>query len=173
MDVISKVCTKCEWIKPLSEFNNQKSGKHGKRASCRECQNAENRAYKQTDKGIELRRAWKRSDVGKENSKRYREKHSAVIKVRHRFLSMNYKERRIATRDNQRFGGNRSAALKRDEYKCVLCGSAELLQVHHKDEKGRNIPKEEQNHSLDNLITLCAKCHIIQHNPVLKRWGKR
>lgn len=171
MDSTKKTCTKCGAEKPLEDYNNQKAGKFGKRATCRECQNKENRDYKQTERGVELRRKWKRSDTGKENSKRYRERNKQKIKE---YTSTDgYRTRHRKSMDNQRFSGNRIKALERDGHRCALCGSEEKLQVHHKDEIGRNKPKETRNDNLDNLITLCAKCHIEQHNPVLKRWGTR
>ena len=40
--------------------------------------------------------------------------------------------------------------------KCELCGSDSYLCVHHKD-GNRN------NNSLDNLITVCKKCHQVHH----------
>ena len=46
-------------------------------------------------------------------------------------------------------------AKMRDNFKCVQCGSSESLRVHHK--KGTN------SHSLDNLETLCLKCHKAEH----------
>lgn len=70
--------------------------------------------------------------------------------------------------DEDRFGGNRIKALERDGYRCVLCGSDEYVQVHHKDETGRNKPKEIHNNDLNNLITLCGSCHIKQHPPMLR-----
>ena len=170
MEVTTKICTKCGMEKPIYQFNNQKAGKYGKRANCRDCQNAYNRAYKQTERGIELRRKWKRSEVGKENNKRYRERNAETIKAY--WHTEKYKESRKKRADKQRFGGNRIKALERDNYKCVVCGSDYCVQVHHKDGLGRNKPKEQKNNDLDNLITLCARCHIEQHNPVLKRWGK-
>lgn len=170
MTVIYKICTECNVEKQLTEYNNQKLGKYGKRATCRECQNAKNRAYKKTERGIELRKKWKRSEVGKENNKRYRERNHEKIKEYWRTEA--YKTSRNKSIDKQRFGGNRIKALERDNYKCVECGTHELLQVHHKDEMGRNKPKQLQNNNLNNLITLCATCHINKHNPVLKRWGK-
>lgn len=170
MQSITKVCTKCGIEKNLDEFNNQKAGKYGKRANCRECQNAENRAYKQTEKAKELRSKWKKSEKGRACEKRYRENNKEIIRAKCR--TEEYRARHRISADNQRFSGNREKALERDNYKCVVCGSKTLLQVHHKDEMGRNKPKEEQNNDLDNLITLCASCHIKKHNPVLKRWGK-
>lgn len=169
--MIVKTCSKCDIEKELSEFNKQAAGKYGVRSYCRECQKKMTKAYKQTERSKELNRAWKKTDKGIACRKRYEAKKSTKIKKRRRELSGSYKERRSKQRDFDRFGGNREKALKRDEYKCVKCGSEEQLQVHHKDEKGRNLPKDQQNNDINNLITLCASCHIKEHNPVLVRWG--
>lgn len=45
---------------------------------------------------------------------------------------------------------------KRDNYKCVQCGSPDKLQVHHKD-------FSKSNHSPLNLETLCLLCHRRKH----------
>ena len=48
---------------------------------------------------------------------------------------------------------------RRDGYKCTRCGTTKRLQVHHK------IPyRETHDNSLENLITLCARCHAIVEN---------
>lgn len=48
----------------------------------------------------------------------------------------------------------RAAARDRDGHKCVLCGSIDRIQVHHK------VPyRYSKSHELDNLITLCRSCH--------------
>jgi hypothetical protein len=51
--------------------------------------------------------------------------------------------------------------ISRDNFKCTVCGKAERLVVHHKDNsrKTGNI-----NNNLDNLITLCYRCHGLEHN---------
>jgi RNA-directed DNA polymerase len=46
-------------------------------------------------------------------------------------------------------------AKMRDNFKCVRCGSAENLRAHHK--------KGTKSHSLNNLETLCLKCHKAEH----------
>lgn len=51
----------------------------------------------------------------------------------------------------------RQPVFKRDGYKCVVCGNTENLQPHHLTY--RNIYHE----SLDDLITLCNRCHSIYH----------
>jgi len=63
-------------------------------------------------------------------------------------------------RDKNMFGGNRELALQRDGYKCTQCGGVQQLSVHHKDRSGRT---DNPNHELDNLISLCNKCHIHEH----------
>ena len=48
----------------------------------------------------------------------------------------------------------RDSVLELDSNSCVLCKSTYKLEVHH------IIPyRKQRNHSIDNLITLCKKCH--------------
>jgi 5-methylcytosine-specific restriction endonuclease McrA len=63
-------------------------------------------------------------------------------------------------RDKTMFGGNRELALQRDGYKCTVCGGTKQLGVHHKDRTGQT---DNPNHEMDNLISLCNKCHIHEH----------
>jgi 5-methylcytosine-specific restriction endonuclease McrA len=60
----------------------------------------------------------------------------------------------------------RRMALERAGYKCENCGSAERLEVHHKEalecfESRHNSPKNRQ----DNLKVLCRPCHEKEHHP--------
>lgn len=58
----------------------------------------------------------------------------------------------------------RNYILKRDGYKCTMCGSTHNLQVHHKyyiKHQGKYI--EPWDYSDDALITLCARCHYRVH----------
>jgi len=48
----------------------------------------------------------------------------------------------------------RKAVLKRDDNKCRHCGSIERLEIHHN--KKWLLSKDN---SMENLITLCRKCH--------------
>lgn len=52
----------------------------------------------------------------------------------------------------------RPTVLTRDEYKCVLCGSADRVNVHHINERSKG-----GGNDLDNLITLCHNCHKDEH----------
>lgn len=71
-------------------------------------------------------------------------------------------------RDKYLFGGNREKAIIRDGSKCVKCGITREqhknkygrdISVDHIDGKGKNHPKKEKNNNLNNLQTLCLKCH--------------
>lgn len=76
---------------------------------------------------------------------------------------------------DHKWGGNCIAALKRDNYSCVFCGKRVTpgqpfhgkrypLEVHHLDNNREN---GKRNHDLDNLMTLCVKCHQEWHNASL------
>lgn len=69
-------------------------------------------------------------------------------------------------REQRHFGGLREAVLQRDGNKCCQCGSWHQLLVHHKDGNGRGVP--EPINQIDNLITLCRKCHMDAHRPKLQ-----
>ena len=73
---------------------------------------------------------------------------------------------RKTSKNNYNFGGNRDKALERDGYKCQHCGTDKLLEMHHIDGKGTTTPKDERNHALENLITLCKGCHTREHTRI-------
>lgn len=52
----------------------------------------------------------------------------------------------------------RRAILKRDNYQCQECGTANDLHVHHKTPFRMFDDPDQANHE-DNMITLCAPCH--------------
>jgi len=59
---------------------------------------------------------------------------------------------------------NRIKALKRDEHKCKFCNK-KATETHHKDET-------KENHDIDNLISVCHKCHINQFHKHKKTTSK-
>lgn len=68
----------------------------------------------------------------------------------------------------------REKALARDNYKCQKCGLAERLLVHHINYKGRNLgSQKDMDNRLDNLVTLCHKCHNRLHRHKSKDYRKR
>lgn len=55
-------------------------------------------------------------------------------------------------------GAYRAKALKHYGHICSKCGELNpiVLEVHHKD-------RDRCNNSIDNLVVLCANCHLIEH----------
>lgn len=62
--------------------------------------------------------------------------------------------------NNKRYSGNYYLVLKRDKFKCAICGSIEKLCVHHIDGYDENKP---QNNEENKMITLCRNCHSKVH----------
>ena len=91
------------------------------------------------------------------------------------------KEARSIQWDRMMFGGNRQKALERDNFECQECGLTQEthfalfnrgLSVHHLDETGVGAKIGEKNNDLDNLITLCMRCHGKLHGAEGGRWNK-
>jgi len=55
----------------------------------------------------------------------------------------------------------RKIVLNRDNNKCIVCGTRYNLQVHHLHYKGIY---ENMDFKTDQLVTLCKKCHDIEHS---------
>ena len=53
----------------------------------------------------------------------------------------------------------RQRVLERDGWRCQNCGSSSDLHVHHLAKRSKL-----GDDALDNLITLCAKCHQTVHS---------
>jgi hypothetical protein len=51
------------------------------------------------------------------------------------------------------FGGLRELIIKRDRFRCRVCGVGRRLVVHHRDERNAK----------PLLITLCIRCHVRLH----------
>lgn len=63
-------------------------------------------------------------------------------------------------RQKSMYSGNKLKVLKRDGHKCTECGYTKNLHIHHKDFSGQT---DNPNDSIDNLVTLCIKCHSKLH----------
>lgn len=80
------------------------------------------------------------------------------------------------TKDKLRFGGLRKQVLKRDNYQCRNCGMTneehkktfgKEITIDHIDGKGSK--SKIKNNKLDNLQTLCLRCHGKKSNKEIKR----
>jgi ATP-dependent DNA helicase RecQ len=52
----------------------------------------------------------------------------------------------------------RQQVLRRDGWRCQLCGTMENLEVHHQQFRSQSGDDSEE-----NLITVCAACHSALH----------
>jgi len=76
---------------------------------------------------------------------------------------MNVKQRRIRLAPKA-YRELCSIVLKRAGWRCQYCGALENLQVHHMEWRSHLGPD-----TLENLITLCSKCHISLHRGACDR----
>jgi 5-methylcytosine-specific restriction endonuclease McrA len=56
--------------------------------------------------------------------------------------------------DSEPYDQLRKQVLRRDGWRCQICGSRQNLQVHHKQLRSQQGPDNDS-----NLITLCVDCH--------------
>jgi 5-methylcytosine-specific restriction endonuclease McrA len=69
----------------------------------------------------------------------------------------NYQEYQEYLRSSQNWSNLKEKVKERDRFRCTKCGSNDDLEVHHK-----NYDRFKQE-KLEDLITLCKKCHIKHH----------
>ena len=101
-----------------------------------------------------------------------------IKKTKSEWYKKQPKEKFKEKREKTQFDSKRQLTLRRDNFTCQKCGCTYLvnLVVHHLDGAGRN--KKVKNNSLDNLQTLCRKCHANAHRNLLLssrksyRWSK-
>jgi 5-methylcytosine-specific restriction endonuclease McrA len=53
----------------------------------------------------------------------------------------------------------RNQVLRRDSWRCQLCGTMSNLEIHHQEFRSHSGDDSEQ-----NLITLCSACHASVHH---------
>lgn len=110
------------------------------------------------------------------HTKAWRKKNPDKVKAyRKKYMEEHKEERKaysVKWRDKNRLGNNTQKVYERDNFQCTMCGMSQeqhltlfnrKLIIHHNDENGRlsNTP----NHDIDNLITVCFRCHNTLHKP--------
>ena len=120
-----------------------------------------------------------------ENNRRRRERYAKnkhEMRVKAKIYRDNNKEQTRETWNRVMFSGKKNEVLERDNWECQKCGMSQeqsillfgrVLSIHHIDDKGVNASPGEKNNDIDNLITMCMRCHKIFHSneTMKKRWG--
>ncbi len=79
--------------------------------------------------------------------------------------------------DKNSFGGNMQVVLKRDKFRCVKCGLSNKSHIAKwkKQITIDHIDKNRKNNSLNNLQTLCIRCHCSKdaRHPLHKLNGQK
>ncbi len=150
-------------MKYTNLMNCQKCGKEielkGNRKYCKTCKIA---IIKENDKKRRDDNPEKTKEIKRRDYLKHIDRVRDYSKIYYQRSKEKYGDRLSEIKSEQfRFGNNRIKVLERDNYKCVKCGSINLICVHHIDGSGRG--SKNHNNNLDNLITLCRTCHIEIH----------
>ncbi len=103
-----------------------------------------------------------------------------LLQICNSCYSGNYKKNH-PEKFNYKYGGMKTRAFKRDNFTCQICGEQNIkkLLIHHLDGNGssknnKKLLTKKQNNKLNNLITVCYKCHNKIHKPNKKinQWAK-
>ena len=173
--IITKPCSKCKQVKPLSGFYKNRAKKDNLQTECKICCNINIRKYQQTAKGKEILRVgqkkyrqsrafkeYQQSDKGKKSARKYIQKYSKSEKGKqtHKEYRFRNPEKRLAT--NAITAAVRAGKLPRpDALLCLPCFKKALIETakHYHHYLGYN-PK----YWLD-VIPVCVSCHYsIHHN---------
>ena len=90
-----------------------------------------------------------------------RRREADILASRHRESVVNWvrpKPPRLRL-DSELYEQLRNQVLRRDGFRCQLCGTKSNLEVHHKEFRSHSGDDSEQ-----NLITLCSACHATVHH---------
>jgi len=154
----SKVCSKCQQEKPLSEFHNNSNSKDGKHWWCKQCR----KEYRQTERGREVdRRASKkyaRTPKGREVRRKALRKYAKTEKGK-QVYERAYKKYHEQNKDRKRAHWKVFQAVQKgilphiSTQTCNRCGAPAIHYHHH---------SYKPEHWLD-VKPLCHKCHVIEH----------
>lgn len=117
----------------------------------------------------------------KEWKRKNEDKVKAYNKMRYKRDIDKIKAYSIKFRDNLRFNGQSEEVFERDNWECQECGISQeqsivlfnrKLYIHHID--GNGSASNKINNDIDNLITLCSRCHGRIHRKIYfeDKWGK-
>lgn len=160
-----KVCTKCGEEKPLTDFHKDKASKDGFRSSCKACRNSGKPRKPPKIKESKTCLACGNAFTPTSNRQVWCHVCSPIERRKNRIESCKqyyHQNKQLKgchpkgeDSPNYKTGIGLYKSTRKEE--CERCGSSEHLVVHHKD-------RNRHNNKLDNLETLCRKCHFAEHH---------
>ncbi|MCA9367635.1 HNH endonuclease [Candidatus Kaiserbacteria bacterium] len=181
---ITKVCTKCNVEKPLSEFHKSKSGKYGVRGECKPCALEYRRQYRKNNRKeiAEYQHQWReknRKEIA-ENGRQYYEKNSEQCRERVRQWQQANPEKARAHWRNRRArkhnaGGTHTVKDINLLYagqagKCWYCG----VNVGNEFHVDHFIPLAEGgSNDVGNLRISCPACNLSKGAKDPHEWSGR
>ena len=172
-----KKCTKCSVEKKIDEFHSAYDSRMDKTYTynyCKECYRERQNKWRRDNPEKNTRYAlkWQRANKEKWNrmqmdgyyrnhdhrlaqGKEYNEKYCKEVKEKYG----------ISRTTLYRNGGKAVIEELLKNWKCKVCGTAEDINIHHKDNHGRHNQKLglKLNNSINNLEILCRSCHSKLH----------
>lgn len=120
--------------------------KHQSHGYCRICY-PKTELFKQIQKKSRLRNIEKRKKYERKYLKEYNKRPEVIERYKKEW-------------DIKNFGGNREKVLKRDGYRCQVCGiTQEESYIKHKKDLFVNHRENLNDNKMENLITVCKDCH--------------
>lgn len=112
----------------------------------------------------------------RETRRKYRDKNKEKLKNYHKKWISENPEWRIKQYQKKYFNGLTDKVYERDNWTCQECGMTQeqhiiifnrQLTIHHID--GNGVYSKKQNNDIENLITLCLRCHGKKHGRISKK----
>jgi len=73
-------------------------------------------------------------------------------------------------RNSRKWKETKEKVIKRDGYRCVICGQSDDLAVHHINDASYH---PNQRYLIDNCVTLCRECHTNFHTNFKKSFRQK
>ncbi len=153
--IITKTCTKCKQVKPLSEFSPRKSRPCGYKSCCKVCASVDVITYYYTDKGKAAAKQYRQSINRKIANHKYKQTEKGKVTERRYYRKSYYKDFKIKSRVtvSQAIRNNRLPSSKL--LKCTYCQNQANEYHHHLG--------YDKVHWLD-VIPICHICHKRIHS---------
>ena len=159
--IVTKQCSTCKQIKPLSEFYKHKGKKDGLQSQCKSCKSIYSAKYYRSECGetiLKRSKKYQQTEKGKAGHSKSNKKYSQTEKG----LAAS---RQSAKRQSQKYPervkagnavNNAIAAGKMPRAKTLKCACGEQAKDYH-----------HENYAPENrlkVIALCRQCHTAIHN---------